>query len=244
MCLCVLVVFRIYLGMCGRKTLTKGKMEIIEELSIQIWDDSFDHQPNYNVAPTQTLPILLYDRWRIVKPMRWGLIPGWAKDPGNLPIFINARSETLSEKRSFSNLLAANRCVVITDGYYEWRKTVPGKQPYYITKPDRSIMPMAGLWSQATDSQGNTVFTYTVITSAANDQLEFIHPRMPVVLNGEELDAWMDCKSNNFDQVQSILKPYREELLAYPVSKYVNSVRNNSLRCIEKDISTSQTLFS
>ncbi|HDP68710.1 MAG TPA: SOS response-associated peptidase, partial [Candidatus Marinimicrobia bacterium] len=165
--------------MCGRKTLTKGKMEIIEELSIQIWDDSFDHQPNYNVAPTQTMPILVFEGQRIVRPMRWGLIPSWAQDVPNPPIFINARSETLSDKRSFSNLLDAHRCIVITDGYYEWQKSGSGKQPYYITKPDRSILPMAGLWSQVSDYQGNSVYTYTVITSAASQNLEFIHPRMP-----------------------------------------------------------------
>jgi putative SOS response-associated peptidase YedK len=220
--------------MCGRKTLTKGKMEIIEELSIQIWDDSFDHQPNYNVAPTATMPILLYNGQRIVKPMRWGLIPSWAKDPNNLPMFINARSETLKEKRSFANLLKANRCIVITDGYYEWRKTASGKQPYYVTKPDRSLLPMAGLWSQSIDSQGLPVFTYTVITSAASHDLEFIHPRMPAIVTKNKLDIWMDCERNDADTALALLHPMESGLMTFPVSTYMNNVRNNSIRCIDR----------
>lgn len=218
-------------------------MEIIEELSIQIWDDSFDHQPNYNVAPTQTMPILVFEGQRIVRPMRWGLIPSWAQDVPNPPIFINARSETLSDKRSFSNLLDAHRCIVITDGYYEWQKSGSGKQPYYITKPDRSILPMAGLWSQVSDYQGNSVYTYTVITSAASQNLEFIHPRMPAVLQSDQLDIWLHCDRNRLSEALKILKPYSGELEAYPVSAYVNNVQNNSPRCIEPDRAAPVNLF-
>ena len=219
-------------------------MEIIEELFVQIWDDSFDHQPNYNVARTQTMPILVFENQRIVKPMCWGLIPKWAKDPSNLPMFINARSETLMEKPSFSNLIEANRCVVITDGYYESQKSGSGKQPYYITKPDRSILSMAGLWSQSIDSQGITVFTYTVITSAANGQLEFIHPRMPAILEKENLDIWLNTQKNNFEDALEILQPYQNSLAVYPVSTYVNNVHNNSPLCIEKEPAFRPTLFS
>lgn len=229
--------------MCGRKTLTKGKMEIIEELSIQLWDDSFEHQPNYNIAPTATVPIMLYDGQRIVKPMQWGLIPKWAKDPKRLPMFINARSETLTEKRSFSNLIGANRCIVITDGYYEWRKTGSGKQPYYIVKSDHGILPMAGLWSQWTDNQGDSVFTYTVITSAASRQLEFIHHRMPVIIEKENINIWLDYDNNDSGSALNLLQPLQKGLQTYPVSTFVNSVRNNSPACIEKVSETHQSLF-
>ena len=234
----------LYLTMCGRKTLTKGKMEIIEELSIQIWDDSFDHQPNYNVAPTQTMPILIYDEQRIVKPMRWGLVPNWGKHKTRKPMFINARSETLTEKRSFSDLIGTNRCIIITDGYYEWRKTPSGKQPYYISKPDQGILSMAGLWSQYADSQGVSVFTYTVITTAANHDLEFIHHRMPAILNGANLDIWLNYKKNDSGIALEILQPFQNVLEAYPVSTLVNNVQNNSPLCIEKNTASPQTLFS
>ncbi|MBC8492085.1 MAG: SOS response-associated peptidase [Candidatus Marinimicrobia bacterium] len=229
--------------MCGRKTLTKGKMEIIEELSIQLWDDSFDHQPNYNIAPTQTVPILVHDGQRIVKPMQWGLIPKWAKDPKKLPMFINARSETLTEKRSFLNLIGTNRCIVITDGYYEWRKTSTVKQPYYITKPDRSILPMAGLWSQWADNQGVPVFTYTVITSAASRQLEFIHHRMPAIIEKENINIWLDCDTNDSGSALNLLQPLQKGLEAYPVSNFVNNVRNNTPHCIVKVNELPATLF-
>jgi len=220
--------------MCGRKTLTKGKLEIIEELSIQLWDDTCQHQPNYNVAPTQIMPILVYEGQRVVKPMQWGLIPNWVKDPQNVSMFINARSETITAKRSFSDLIDANRCVVIADGYYEWRKVNSRKQPYYITVPDRSIIPMAGLWNQWTDNQGVTKFTYTVITTAASEQLEYIHPRMPALLEKENLDIWLNCVDNKPIAALGLLKPYKRVLEAYPVSGFVNDVHNNSPRCIEK----------
>jgi putative SOS response-associated peptidase YedK len=229
--------------MCGRKTLTKGKMEIIEELSIQLWDDSCQHQPNYNVAPTQIMPILVYEGQRVVRPMQWGLIPNWVKDPQNVSMFINARSETITEKRSFSNLIDANRCVVIADGYYEWQKINSRKQPYYISMLDRSILPMAGLWSQWTDNQGITKFTYTVITTAASEQLEFIHPRMPALLEKENLDIWLNCDDNKPFAALQLLKPYKQVLEAYPVSGLVNDVHNNSPHCIEKVTELPGSLF-
>ena len=212
-------------------------------MSIQIWDDSFDYQPNYNVAPTQTMPVLVYDEQRIVKPMQWGLIPKWVRDPKNISMFINARSETLTEKRSFSNLIDSNRCIVITDGYYEWRKTGSGKQPYYIIKSDHGILPMAGLWSQWADNQGVPVFTYTVITSAASRQLEFIHHRMPAIIEKENINIWLDCDTNDSGSALNLLQPLQKGLESYPVSTLVNSVQNNSPICIEKVSETHQSLF-
>lgn len=220
--------------MCGRKTLTKGKMEIIEELSIRVWDDSVAYQPSFNVAPTHIVPILLYDNQRSVKPMRWGLIPDWVKDEGSVSILINARAETVDRKPSFRNLLPGRRCAVITDGYYEWKREQGYKQPYYISRPDHSLMPLAGLWNLWRDGQGKSYYTYTVITTDANPALDFIHKRMPVILPPDSIDGWIDTTRFSADKALPLLKPYEAELSAYPVSTYVNAVRNNSEKCIQR----------
>ncbi|MDD5766318.1 MAG: SOS response-associated peptidase [Candidatus Marinimicrobia bacterium] len=220
--------------MCGRKTLTKGKMEIIEELSIQLWDESVAYQPSYNIAPTNFVPILVNENTRVVRMMRWGLIPSWAKDQDKLPVFINARAETLFEKPTFSDLFDSHRCVVISDGYYEWKQTEGRKQPFFIHQSDGAILPMAGLWNQWKSPAGEQKFTYTVITTEANPQLRFIHERMPVILPKSALDAWLDCHDFPPTSAAHLLKPFSGDLEFYPVSNLVNSVRNNHLDCIAK----------
>jgi len=220
--------------MCGRKTLTKGKMEIIEELSIQMWDESVPYQPSYNIAPTNFVPILVSENARVVRMMQWGLIPSWAKDPNSLPIFINARAETIFEKPSFSNLVDSNRCVVISDGYYEWRQEVGHKQPFFIHHSDGLILPMAGLWNRWESPTGEQKLTYTVITTSANSQLRFIHERMPAILTESALNAWLGCQNFSPASAMNLLKPFSGDLEFYPVANRVNSVQNNQPDCIAK----------
>ncbi|SVC96196.1 uncharacterized protein METZ01_LOCUS349050, partial [marine metagenome] len=147
--------------MCGRKTLTKGKIEIMEELFVDEWEDDFDWEPSYNIAPTQISPILLNDGKRKVKPMYWGLVPSWAKDKTISAKMINARSETLGEKPSFQSLIYQKRCIVISDGYFEWKREGSKKIPYYIRDPDGKLLPMAGLWDEWIDKQEKRWLTYT-----------------------------------------------------------------------------------
>ena len=122
--------------MCGRKTLTKDMQSIIEELAIEEWENPDNYIPNYNIAPTQNSPILIDNGKRIVKSMRWGLIPSWSKDDKFGARMINARIETLTEKPSYRNLISSNRCIVITDGYYEWKTNGAQKTPYYFKDPN------------------------------------------------------------------------------------------------------------
>ena len=133
--------------MCGRKTLTRDLQSIIEELAIDEYlDDGFE--PSYNIAPTQFSPVLIgKDDSRVLKRMKWGLIPSWSKDEAIGSKMINARSESLLEKPSFQNLVHQNRCVVITDGYFEWKKGNEGSQPFYISHPGKKLLPLAGLWT-------------------------------------------------------------------------------------------------
>jgi len=219
--------------MCGRKTLTKGKMEIIEELSIKEWDGSLNIQPNYNVAPTNILPVLIYDAGRVVRAMRWGLIPEWTKDASAVPIMINARCESLTTKPTFRGLLESGRCVVITDGYYEWQKSGTRKQPFYIHQPESRLLTMAGLYSRWTNPDGQNFLTYTVITTPANAQLKFIHERMPAILEPVQIDSWINCREFDKHSALELLQPARLALEAYPVGPFVNSVRNNSPQCLQ-----------
>ena len=217
--------------MCGRKTLTKGKIEIIEELLVDEWEEGFDWKPNYNIAPTQTSPILLNDGKRRVRPMHWGLVPSWAKNKTLGAKMINARSETLGEKPSFQSLIYQKRCIVISDGYFEWKREGKKKKPYYIRDPDGKLLPMAGLWDEWVDKQGKKWLTYTVITTDPSNQINHIHNRMPVILDKPEMDLWInfDCPPN---EALTCLKPYEKLLELYPVSTFVNSPANNSNQCI------------
>ena len=217
--------------MCGRKTLTKGKIEIIEELFVDEWEDDFDWEPSYNIAPTQISPVLLNDGKRKVKPMCWGLVPSWAKDKTIGAKMINARSETLREKPSFRSLIYQKRCIVISDGYFEWKREGKKKKPYYIRDPDGKLLPMAGLWDEWVDKQGKKWLTYTVITTDPSNQINHIHNRMPVILDKPEMDLWInfDCPPN---EALTCLKPYEKLLELYPVSTFVNSPANNSNQCI------------
>ena len=118
--------------MCGRKTLTKGIKSIIENLTIDEWEDAVNYAPSFNIAPGQLSPVVIQKEHRIVKSMKWGLVPSWAKDVSVGYKMINARSETLTEKPSYQELVSKHRCVVISDGYYEWKREGKRKIPYYI----------------------------------------------------------------------------------------------------------------
>jgi len=161
--------------MCGRKTLIWDMQSIIEELTIEEWLDKDYYNPSYNIAPTQQSPILMDNGIRYVQPMRWGLIPYWTKDRSIGLRMINARSETLLEKPSFSNLVPKQRCVVIADGYFEWYKEGTTKTPYYIKHPEDKLLPMAGLWDIWKSPDGTIINSYTVITTEPQHEIAFIH---------------------------------------------------------------------
>jgi len=226
--------------MCGRKTLTRDMQSIIEELAIEEWyDDNF--HPSFNIAPTQTSPILIGDgKSRIVKPMEWGLVPSWSKDESIGSKMINARSETLTEKPSFQNLINQNRCVVIADGYFEWKRKSDGSQPFYISHPENKLLPIAGLWTTWESSTRKIIHSYTVITTSPQKEISHIHNRMPVILNPMSIDEWIFCDTTPSNQAITNLVPFSKPLTFNPVSTFVNSPKNNTIDCIRstKDSST------
>ena len=218
--------------MCGRKTLTKDAQAIIEELLVDEWDQKNEYNPSYNIAPTQNSPILIYSNKRKIEHMRWGLIPSWAKDKAIGAKMINARGETLLEKPSFKNLVNSNRCIVITDGYFEWQNIGAIKTPHYFHDPEKNILPMAGLWDEWRSANGELMKTYTVITTAPKPEYAHIHNRMPVILPHSRIDIWINTHDHSPAAALDNVLPYQDELKLYPVSNFVNSPKNNSARCI------------
>jgi len=220
--------------MCGRKTLTKDAQAIIEELLIDEWEQKDEYNPSYNIAPTQNSPILIYNHKRKIEHMRWGLIPSWAKDKAIGAKMINARGETLLEKLSFKNLMSSNRCIVITDGYFEWQNIGTIKTPHYFRDPEKNILPMAGLWDEWQSSNGKLIKTYTLITTTPKPKYAHIHNRMPVILPYSRIDIWINTCDHSPKDALDHVHPYQDELYVYPVSTFVNSPKNNSIKCITK----------
>ena len=218
--------------MCGRKTLSRDINSIIEEMNIEEWQDSDIYQPRYNIAPTQYSPVIIDKVVRHAKLMRWGLIPNWATDSSIGPKLINARAETLLQKPSFQNLVPSRRCVIISDGYFEWKRTSGRSIPYYIYHSENKLLPMAGLWDIWKNPSGENIFSYTVITTKPTPSIEEIHHRMPVILDSESIDLWIRVRNTTISDAIEVLKPYDGPLTFHEVSRMVNSPKNNRPECI------------
>jgi putative SOS response-associated peptidase YedK len=158
----------------------------------------------------------------------WGLIPSWAKDRSVASKMFNARAETLTERPAYRNLVARHRCIIPASGFYEWQRKDTKKQPLYIHRADGHPLALAGLWTTWHDpEQDEPITSHTVITCAPNQFMEYIHNRMPVVLDGDGLDLWLDEETVRAADVVGVLQPCPDDLLtAYPVAPLVSNVRN------------------
>ena len=214
--------------MCGRFTLTVDPGQLQEAFP---WVDIPDGlTPRYNIAPSQPVAVVPNDGRNQLDFFNWGLIPFWAKDPKIGNRMINARSETIAEKPSFRGSFKYKRCLILADGFYEWRKD-PGtksKTPIYIHMKNRSPFAFAGLWDNWNSKDGSEIRSCTIITTQPNELLEQIHNRMPVILPPSGYEAWLKEGENDPDLLHSLLNPYpSEEMAAFPVSKQVNSPQND-----------------
>lgn len=184
--------------------------------------------PRYNVAPTQSMPVVVKHSPNSLVLMRWGLAPSWAKDGKSEQLLINARAETLAQKRTFRQLLSSQRCLVPASGFYEWQQAAGGKVPHYISLKDAPLFAFAGLYDHWTDAQGADMFSYTIITTEPNALMAPIHNRMPVILGRDEEDFWLNPDETEAERLVPLLKPYPAEMMqATPVSRAVNNVRND-----------------
>ena len=220
--------------MCGRNTLTENTKSIIKDFSIDSWD-SKQIIPHYNIYPSSYTPVLISkNKTRVVKDMKWGLIPSWASNSSIGNQMINARSESILEKPSFQNLVNKNRCIIFSSGYFEWKILNKKKQPFYITKSTNKILPLAGLWTTWESKKSEITHSYAIITGKAQSNLEHIHHRMPIILRRNNIEKWINSDKYSFHTVQKFLKPKSSDLVFHNVSNYVNSPKNNSKKCILK----------
>ena len=193
--------------------------------------------PRYNVAPTQPIPIVrLADGKRSFALMRWGLLPSWVKDPKTFPLLINARGESVLDKPAFRNAMRRRRCLIPTDGFYEWHAGAGGrpKRPYFV-RPKRDAegrappLAFAGLYETWTGPNGEELDTAAIVTTAANRTLAAIHDRMPVFVPQDAFDLWLDCANVEADVAAALIRPAADDLLeAYEISTAVNRVANDS----------------
>lgn len=231
--------------MCGRYTLVKPAKEISERFGVDIGKA---YQARYNVAPTQLMPVITSDSPEGVSWFYWGLIPAWSKDKAVSLKLINARAETLEEKASFRNALKYRRCLVPADGFYEWKPVgKKSKIPYRITLLQEELFAFAGLWEEYEDEEGQMMHTFTIVTTEANDSLQSLHNRMPVILNKQAEKVWLNPATEP-DTLKEILKPYpANKTRFYTVSSQVNNPSLDSPTLIQPAPATDQfgnyTLF-
>lgn len=222
---------RYHAGMCGRFTLTTDPEKLARRFGIELPDEPL--LPRFNIAPTQTVPVILNDEPQRASLLRWGLVPAWAPDPSIGNRLINARAETLAEKPSFRTALKKRRCLVLADGFYEWKKGPGGKTPMRITLADGSAFAFAGLWDVWRDANGQPLRTFTIITTTPNELMSGIHNRMPVILPPEGERLWLDDHAGP-EAWQRLLVPCPAEALrSYAVSRRVNSPTNDDPAVIE-----------
>ncbi len=191
---------------------------------------------NYNVAPSQEiLAIARYETENWLVKFHWGLVPFWAKDISIGNRLINARSESIAEKPSFRNAFKKRRCLIIADGFYEWKGEKGRKQPMFITSPDHKPFAFAGLWETwKKDDQDSIYKSCTIITTRASESIRDIHHRMPVIIKPPAYEPWLDPGNQDIGELDRIMKnEIVTELVSYPVSKQVNSTRHNDPSCIE-----------
>lgn len=217
--------------MCGRFTQTKD----LQTLEIRFGFSAPDTPltPRYNVAPMQFAPVIVLDGGsRELRMMRWGLVPYWAKDESIAAKLINARSETLTEKPSFRQAFAKRRCLVLADGFYEWRKQGSAKTPYYFYLREGQPFAIAGLFDHRSTNDLTDLYTFTIITTSANDLLEEVHQRMPVILSPKAEAVWLDPGSTE-EQLRDLLVPFdAAKMAAHEVAPVVNSPRHDAADCI------------
>jgi len=215
--------------MCGRFTLTINPADLRDTFSDYIFPSQFG--PRFNIAPSQPVLAIPNDEKNTADFFIWGLIPMWAKDPSIGNRFINARGETVAEKPSFRGSFKYKRCLILADGFYEW-KANSGKKtktPFYIHMKNRRPFALAGLWDVWEGPDGSNIKTCTIITTTPNELMEHVHDRMPVILHPRDYAKWLDVSPQTPENLLPLIKPYpADEMSAYRVSPLVNRPVNDT----------------
>jgi putative SOS response-associated peptidase YedK len=220
--------------MCGRYTYFPAEFSDLR-LTWNVDEVSgLNLEPRYNIAPTQEAPVIVHANGkRTLELFRWGLIPWWAKDPAIGNQMINARAETLGEKPAFKYLLEKRRCLVLADGFYEWRKEGKQKVPMRFKLKSGEPFAFAGLWDSWKQPDGNLLCTYTIVTTEPNEVLRPIHNRMPAMLSNEDAQKWLTV-DDEITHALTLLKPFPAGAMeGYDVSPLVNNPRNDLPECVQ-----------
>ena len=219
--------------MCGRYRLSRRKQLIEEYFDCDPWED--DWSPRYNIAPTQPVPVIRQhpkEPVRELSLMRWGLIPHWAKDHSIAQNTLNAKSETAATKPAFRDPLKFRRCLIPADAFYEWKRNGTSKQPYCFEVNEGKLFAFAGLWDGWKNADGQWIKTCTILTTTPNSVTGAVHDRMPVILDPDSYDPWLDPGMQNVATISELLKPYDARLMrSYPVSTRLNHVANDDEEC-------------
>jgi putative SOS response-associated peptidase YedK len=222
--------------MCGRYTLKTGAEELTSFLQATLAVDAsgLGHSPRFNVAPTQSAPVVLNRAPPLPANLRWGLVPSWAESPAVGSRLINARAETLATSPAFRAALRRRRCLVLADGFFEWRRAGRVREPIYLSLADGRPFALAGLWEYWRDSEGQGLSTFTIVTVAANAFVAPIHNRMPAILPPADWPQWLEPAEVAPDVVAPLCRPAPADWLrAWPVSPLVNSPRQDGPGCVE-----------
>ena len=217
--------------MCGRFSVGVSATTLASHFNVQ---ESVTWDGRYNLAPSQELLTVVQpaEGTRQFRRMRWGLIPSWAKDLAIGNQLINARAETVATKPAFRTALRERRCLIVTDGFYEWEARGRRKQPWCIRMANGSPFAFAGLWDLWTDPEGKVIESCTIITTTPNELIGKFHHRMPVVVSPADYERWLDPQLHDVEQLLPLLVPYpATEMITYPVSSLVNNPANDSPAC-------------
>jgi putative SOS response-associated peptidase YedK len=218
--------------MCGRYSLSKSKIELEERFQAEMLTD---FKPRYNIAPTQLVPVVTSQSPKGFSFFYWGITPEFGRNKPVSQKLINAKAESIHQKMTFKSSFKQRRCIIPADGFYEWKKL--GKKtsiPHRFTLREGGLFSFAGIWDEYETVDGENQHTFLILTTEPNELVSEVHDRMPVVLTPETEKKWLNNYSSE-EELLEILKPFSaNEMLSYPVSTLVNSVKNDSPALIRK----------
>lgn len=218
--------------MCGRFVLAPTQDNLTKYYNL---GTTLNIDPDYNVSPSEQIPVIIMKDVIDFEYMQWGFIPFWAKDSKSSFKIINARAEDIDEKPTFKKSLISRRCLIPATGFYEWKRDQNHKTPYFFKLKDREIFSFAGLFDISKNEKGEIIKSFTIITTRANKLVGMIHDRMPVILRSEDELHWIDPELVDPIEIKSMLKPYRtNEMITHKVSRKVNNPEINNAGLIEE----------
>ncbi|HBE91899.1 MAG TPA: hypothetical protein DDW55_04980 [Gammaproteobacteria bacterium] len=217
--------------MCGRFYLDAPDELVLTHFGLE---GGIHLKARYNITPSQDIAIVRSgEQGRELSLARWGLVPAWSREEKTQYSMINARADTVADKPAYRQAFRQRRCLIPASGFYEWRKMSSGKQPYRIGMADNGIMALAGLWEHW-EGEGKSLDSCSIIVTEANDLIRPIHDRMPVILDREKFDHWLDPAYQDAAALQKLLQPYADGSMSlWPVSRRVNSPAYDDHSCVQ-----------